>query len=167
HARLLIKAFHVDRGNNRQRLQGLLAANGVPADRADIRPHYGASRSHFATYAEVDVALDPFPYNGTTTTCEALWLGVPTVTLPGGRHAGRVGASLLTGVGLPELIADTPAEYVRKAAELAGDVDRLAALRATLRERVRTSRLTDAAGFARSMEAAYRDIWRHWCAAAP
>jgi protein O-GlcNAc transferase len=163
-SRLLIKAFSIDRGNNLQRLRRLLAECDVPAECVDLRVQYGAARSHFATYAEVDVALDPFPYNGTTTTCEALWLGVPTLTLRGDRHAGRVGASLMTTVGLPEMIAETAEDYVRKAAALAADIDGLAALRAGLRERMRASRLTDAAQFARSVEAAYRDMWRRWCA---
>jgi predicted O-linked N-acetylglucosamine transferase (SPINDLY family) len=163
-ARLLIKAYRIERGNHRRRLEGLLAAHGVSPARIDIRPHYGGIRSHLATYAEVDVALDPFPYNGTTTTCEAQWLGVPTLTLRGDRHAGRVGASLMTAVGLPEFVAETPDDYVAKAVALAGDIDRLAALRRGLRGRMRASPLMDAPRFARAVEAAYRRMWRRWCA---
>jgi len=102
-------------------------------------------------YSRVDVALDPFPYNGTTTTCEALWMGVPVVTLAGNTHAGRVGASLLTHAGLGELVAPTPDEYVRIASELGADAARLAEYRRTLRDRVRTT-IADGATFARRFE---------------
>ncbi len=118
-----------------------------------------------ALYSEVDVALDTFPYHGATTTCEALWMGVPVVTLAGPVHVSRVGVSLLHAAGLAELIAESPQEYVRKAAELAADTGRLAALRGDLRERLRASRLTDAQRITASIEVAYRDMWRRFCAA--
>jgi protein O-GlcNAc transferase len=162
-SRLLIKAFQIDHGDNRRRLETVFAAAGVEPGRVDIRPPYDQSRSHLATYGELDIALDPFPYNGTTTSCETLWMGVPIIALRGDRHAARVGASLLTAVGVPELIAESPADYVAKAAALAADLDRLATLRAGLRERMRASPLADPAGFARQVEAAYREMWRGWC----
>jgi protein O-GlcNAc transferase len=111
----------------------------------------------------VDIALDPFPYNGTTTTCEALWMGVPVITLRGHRHAGRVGASLLTQVGLEDLIADSTEHYVEIAVALAGNPGRLDELHRVLRPRVATSPLCDEGAFAAKMEAAFRTMWQHWC----
>jgi predicted O-linked N-acetylglucosamine transferase (SPINDLY family) len=108
----------------------------------------------------VDIALDTFPYHGTTTTCEALWMGVPVVTLAGQTHASRVGVSLLSNLGHPEWIATSPEGYVKIAVELAGDLPRLAQLRSTLRGRMEASPLMDAPGFAREIEAAYREMWR-------
>ena len=118
---------------------------------------------HLAAYGHVDVALDPFPYNGTTTTCEALWMGVPTVTLLGDRHAGRVGASLLTQVGLTELIAPALETYLDIAAALATDRGRLTSLRQTIRERMRTSSVCDARAFAHKIDTTYRTLWRQHC----
>jgi predicted O-linked N-acetylglucosamine transferase (SPINDLY family) len=115
-------------------------------------------------YHRVDIALDTFPYNGTTTTCEALWMGVPVITMTGNRHAARVGASLLTQVGLTELIASTSEEYVNIATLLASDPKSLAALRSGLRERMKNSPLCDGKTFTRDLEAAYREMWENWCA---
>ena len=114
--------------------------------------------------AQTDVALDPFPFNGHTTTCDALWQGVPVVTLAGGSYASRFGSSAHQSLGLEELIAHSPEEYVEIAVRLAGDLDRLAPLRAGLRPRMAASRLLDFAGFTRNLEAAYRTMWNHWCA---
>jgi predicted O-linked N-acetylglucosamine transferase (SPINDLY family) len=108
--------------------------------------------------------LDPFPFNGMTTTCDALWMGVPALTLPGEMPASRAGLSLLSTVGLREFVASSEEDYVRIAVELAGDLPRLAELRATLRARMQASPLMDAPRFARNVEAAYRSMWRAWCA---
>jgi predicted O-linked N-acetylglucosamine transferase (SPINDLY family) len=121
--------------------------------------------AHLAAYQRVDIALDPFPYNGTTTTCEALWMGVPVLTLRGDRHAGRVGASLLSQIGLMDLIAGSAKEYVEIALALANDPSRMADLRRSLRPRMAASPLCDAPAFARKIEAAYHTMWRHWCEA--
>jgi predicted SAM-dependent methyltransferase len=110
----------------------------------------------------VDIALDTYPYNGTTTTCEALWMGVPVVTLAGPTHVTRVGASLLERVGLGELVATSPEEYVARASALARDSARLRALRKDLRARLQASPLMDRARFARAVEAAYRSAWGAW-----
>ena len=118
---------------------------------------------HLEILSRVDVALDPFPFNGCTTSFEALWMGVPVVTLAGWPFIGRMGASFLTQIGLPDLIAATPDEYVAKAAGPASDPAWLAALRLNSRARVAASPLCDFAGYARSVEAAYRDVWRRWC----
>ena len=122
------------------------------------------SAQHLALYGRVDIALDPFPYHGTTTTCEALWQGVPVVTLAGRTHAARVGVSLLTNVGLPELIAANTDDYIRIAASLATDLPRLSEWRATLREKMKASPLMNAPRFTRNVEHAYREMWRAWCA---
>ena len=118
---------------------------------------------HLACYADVDVALDPFPYNGTTTTCEALWMGVPVLTLVGHTHASRVGASLLTHLHLTDWIAADPADLVTRGAALTRDLPALADLRATLRERMRASPLCDAPRFTAHLEDAYRELWRRYC----
>jgi predicted O-linked N-acetylglucosamine transferase (SPINDLY family) len=110
-------------------------------------------------YNEVDVGLDTYPYAGTTTTCEAMWMGVPVVTLAGRTHAGRVGISLLERAGLPELIAHDAAEYSRLALALARDTSRLEELRRTLRERLRDSSIVGGKGFMRSLEGAYLEMW--------
>jgi predicted O-linked N-acetylglucosamine transferase (SPINDLY family) len=110
----------------------------------------------------VDLALDTFPYHGTTTTCEAMWMGVPVVSLAGRTHASRVGVSLLTNAGLAEFIAQSTEEYVRIACEKARDLARLAKLRGALRGMMRESVLLDGKQFARDVEAAYRRVWREW-----
>jgi predicted O-linked N-acetylglucosamine transferase (SPINDLY family) len=113
----------------------------------------------------VDIALDTFPYNGTTTTCETLWMGVPVVTLTGDTHVARMGLSILDAIGLSDLAqATTTTAYVETAVKLAGDVERLRELRARLREMILSSPLADAARLARQIESAYRTLWREWCA---
>jgi predicted O-linked N-acetylglucosamine transferase (SPINDLY family) len=124
-----------------------------------------SSATHLALYDRIDIALDPFPYNGTTTTCEALWMGVPVMTLRGDRHAGRVGASLLSQIGLPDLIANSVEEYVEIAVALVGNPNRLHDLRRSLRPRIAASPLCDGRAFARKIEAAFRTMWQHWCEA--
>lgn len=118
---------------------------------------------YFRRYETIDIAVDPFPFAGGTTTCDALWMGVPMVTLAGRTAVGRAGVSLLTNVGLPELIARSESEYIRLAADLAGDLPRLAAIRAGLREKMTGSSVMDGPSFARNMEEAYRKMWRRWC----
>jgi predicted O-linked N-acetylglucosamine transferase (SPINDLY family) len=115
-------------------------------------------------YHRIDLGLDPFPYNGMTTTYDALWMGVPVLTLPGEMPVSRAGLSLLSNVGFAELAAFSEDDYLRMAAELAGDLPRLAQLRSTLRDRMKASVLMDAPRFARNVEAAYRSMWQTWCA---
>jgi len=118
---------------------------------------------HLRLYQRIDIGLDPFPYNGTTTTCDALWMGAPVLTLTGKMPASRTGLSLLSSVALGELAASSEEGYAQVAAELAGDLPRLAELRATLRARMQASPLMDAPRFARNVEAAYRGMWLEWC----
>ena len=119
---------------------------------------------YFRIYEQMHVALDPFPYGGGTTTCDALWMGVPVVSLAGQTSVGRSGLSILSSAGLPELVAKDAQQYTRIAVELAGDLPRLRRLRATLRDRLRSSPLMDASRLARHVEAAYRAMWQRWCA---
>ena len=168
-ARLAVKSRFFAEEGPRTLFLSRLAARGVAAERVILMDAVLDTTEHLATYHKVDIALDPFPYNGTTTTCEVLWMGVPVVTLAGNRHAGRVGASLLQSVGLDELVAHDPDEYVEIAARLASDPAALANLRSGLRARMAASPLCDAPAFARKLEAAYRRLWSDWCgeAAAP
>lgn len=120
--------------------------------------------AHLAAHDRMDLALDPFPYNGTTTTCESLLMGVPVVALAGRVHRARVGASLLHACGLGDLVAPDVESYVRLASDLAHDSPRLADLRRTTRDRFLASPVCDGAGFARRFEGALREVWRAWCA---
>jgi predicted O-linked N-acetylglucosamine transferase (SPINDLY family) len=167
YARLLLKATQFKDAGTRERCRDAFVAAGVAAERVEILPPLRDAADHLALYGRVDIALDLLVYNGTTSTCEALWMGVPVVTLRGDRHAARVGASILTTTGLTSLIAETEEDYVEIATRLAGDLDALADLRAGLRESMRASPLCDAARFARAIERAYRELWRGWCAAQP
>lgn len=137
--------------------------HGIDQDRLELMADSPTTREHLETYGHIDIALDTFPYNGTTTTCEALWMGGPVVTLRTDGTAGRIGASLLTEVGMPELITDTVDGYVAKAKDLAGKLGRLDTMRAAMRPRMASSPLGDAMGFAEDMEAIYRQLWRRWC----
>jgi predicted O-linked N-acetylglucosamine transferase (SPINDLY family) len=112
-----------------------------------------------AEYGDIDIALDPFPYNGGLTTCEALWMGVPVLTLLGNSMVSRQSASLVRAAGLPEWVARDPAELLRLAAQAAADGPALAALRAGMRTRLRASPLLDAPRFAREFEAALQCMW--------
>jgi len=162
-SRLFLKVLQFKDAGVRQRCIATFAAHGITSDRLDLMGPLNEPSKHLEQYSHVDIALDPLPYNGVTTTCEALWMGVPVVTLRGDRHAARVGASILTTLGLPHLVAETPDEYVAIAAKLAGATGELAELRAGLRERMRQSPLCNAGGFAKEVELAYRTMWQNWC----
>jgi predicted O-linked N-acetylglucosamine transferase (SPINDLY family) len=115
-------------------------------------------------YHRIDIGLDPFPYNGGITTCDTLVMGVPVISLSGQTPVGRGGRSILCNIGLPNLVAYSPEQYVNLAVALAGDLPRLRELRKSLRRRMQASPLMNAPRFARNVEAAYRDAWRRWCA---
>jgi predicted O-linked N-acetylglucosamine transferase (SPINDLY family) len=114
-------------------------------------------------YHQLDIVLDTFPYNGHTTSLDALWMGSPVVSLAGERPVSRGGLSQLSNLGLSQWVAHTEDEYINIAVELAHDLPRLEELRKTLRARMERSVLMDAPHFARSIEAAYRAMWRRWC----
>jgi len=118
---------------------------------------------YLETYRDIDVALDPYPYGGGTTSCDALWMGVPVVTLAGRTAVSRAGSTLLSNIGLERLVARSEEQYVERAAELIRDQGQLAELRRTLRERLESSPVMDAPKFARDFEATLKSAWRTWC----
>jgi protein O-GlcNAc transferase len=155
-SRLLLKARTLGDEATRERAARAFADRGLSPDRLELIAHLPSHADHLAVYQRVDVALDPFPYNGTTTTCEALAQGVPVVTLAGAAHAGRVGASLLNAVGLGDLVgADLPT-YERLAADLAASPERLASYRQTLPTRLAGSALCDQPAFSAAFASAVR-----------
>jgi protein O-GlcNAc transferase len=154
-SRLLLKSF----GLTADSLASRLAAAQIDPTRVDLLPPPESIVEHLALYRRLDIALDPFPYHGTTTTCEALWMGVPVITLAGDRHASRVGVSLLTTIGHPELIAANTADYIRIARALATDPARLATLRANLRADLEKSPLLDHAAQAARFGNALTTCW--------
>jgi predicted O-linked N-acetylglucosamine transferase (SPINDLY family) len=158
-ARLVIKSSGLDP----ERYARHLAAAGLPLERIELLGMTPEVPAHLACYAKMDVALDPFPYNGTTTTCEALWMGVPVVTLAGDRHVARVGASLLTAISHPEWVAQSREEYIRIALGLARDRAGRRQLRTGLREELRASPLLAHARQAERFGAAVRACWAEWC----
>ena len=162
-ARLILKAKAFIHAPTRARCEQEFRQQGVAPDRLDLLGLIPGRGSHLSMYSRIDIGLDPFPYNGTTTTCEALWMGVPVICLRGDRHAGRVGASLMHQVDLPELVADSQDEYVDRACSLAADGQRLVMLRETLRPKMLASGLMDTEQFSRSLEKVYRDMWATWC----
>jgi len=146
----------------RERIRDILTRAGIAEARISMHDRL-PTKDFWALYQGIDILLDTFPMNGGTTTCEALWLGVPVITRSGDIFQSRAGRSILGAMGLDELIAASDDEYVRMAVALARDGPRLRALRAGLRERMRASALTDGRAYARDLEAAYRGIWRAWC----
>jgi predicted O-linked N-acetylglucosamine transferase (SPINDLY family) len=162
-SRLVLKALALSSPNTKDRIWSTLASFGIAKERVDLFAETKGKSEHLDTYAKVDIALDPWPYNGTTTTVEAMYMGVPVVSIAGNSHVSRVGVSLLTNLGTPELIAKDEADYVRIAADLAADRPKRLHLRDTLRSTVESSVLCDHAGFTRRLEAHYRSAWRVWC----
>ena len=159
-SRLLL---HAQSGSHRDRVRDFLSERGLEPDRVKFVAQMSLAE-YLQIHGQIDVALDPFPYGGGTTTCDALWMGVPVVSLAGRTAVGRGGLSILSNLGLSDLVAHDPEQYVRICLELADDLPRLVELRASLRDRMRRSPLMDAPRFARAVEAAYRTMWQRWCA---
>jgi predicted O-linked N-acetylglucosamine transferase (SPINDLY family) len=166
-SRLVLKNRSLSDGGVRERVMAALGGGGVDRGRVELRGPAPGVNEHLSAYAEIDIGLDTFPYNGTTTTCEALWMGVPVVTMTGRAHAGRVGASLLRTVGLERCIGADAAGYIGAAADLARDGAGRAALRASLRASVGGSALCDPRRFMPGYEGALREMWRDWCRSRP
>jgi protein O-GlcNAc transferase len=163
-SRLFLKNKALTDAAVRAKVRDAFGKLGIDNARLDLRGHAAGVVEHLACYRQVDLCLDTFPYNGTTTTCEALWMGVPVITFAGTHHRGRVGATLLKAIGGDECVAPRLKEYAAMAIRLSKDITRLSTLRSGLRERMAHSRLCDGAGFTRGIEAAYRRMWRQWCA---
>jgi predicted O-linked N-acetylglucosamine transferase (SPINDLY family) len=158
-SRLLLRA---QPGSHRQRTADRLSQDGIDPERIEFVGHL-PRRKYLQMYHRLDIGLDSFPYNGHATSLDSFWMGVPVVTLVGQRVVSRAGWCQLSNLGLTELAGHTPEQFVQIAVELAKDLPRLAALRATLRQRMEQSPLMDAPKFARNVEAAYRQMWRTWC----
>ncbi|MEJ2452429.1 MAG: hypothetical protein P8047_17525 [Gammaproteobacteria bacterium] len=156
-SRLILKNKSFRAKAVRERYLARFGEMGIDSERLELIGWQESMEDHLRLYQQIDIGLDTFPYNGTTTTCEAFAMGVPVITLCGVRHAARVGTSLLHQVGLPELIAESETEYMQVAKGLAGDLRRLHDIRAGLRERMLVS-LCNAARFCERMEAAYRKM---------
>ncbi|NWF37233.1 tetratricopeptide repeat protein [Mariprofundus sp. KV] len=161
-SRLMVKHFSFKDEGVRDHLLKLFADQGIASERIEIFTWAHSCEEHLGYYRQADIALDSFPYNGTTTTCEALWMGVPVVTLEGRLHAGRVGSTLMSRVGLERLITADEDAYINIVGDLATDLARLRAIRATLRERMAESELCDSAGLTAVLEGEYREMWRRW-----
>lgn len=161
-SRLYIKAAPLSETKFADAVRTRFAALGVSSDRLQLVGWLATNHAHLESYQQIDIALDSFPYNGATTTCEALYMGVPVVTLRGDRHAGRMGCSLLNAVGLSELIAADRHEFVRICKNLAADLGRLGALRNNLRARVEASALMDEPGFVAAVEQVFRGLFQEY-----
>jgi predicted O-linked N-acetylglucosamine transferase (SPINDLY family) len=161
-SRLLLAAAALGGAAVRERIAAGFTAAGAERDRLEFQGTLPWTKL-LALYNRVDIALDPFPYSGGLTTCEALWMGVPVVTLPGETFASRHSFSHLTNVGLTETTARDRQDYIEIAARLAGDLPHLAALRAGLRDQMARSPLCDGPRFARNLIEVLRNVWRDWC----
>ena len=161
-SRLVMKTRELHDASTRQRFLQLFEVEGINAERITLEgqsPHLQL----LERYNQIDIALDPFPYSGGVTTIEALWMGVPVITMPGERFSSRHSLSHLSNVGLGDLAADSPEAYLRIATELAHDLPRLAALRAGMRDRLQASPLLQGPRFTSGLEQAFRMMWRTWC----
>lgn len=162
-SRLTLKYHGMETEMGRGDLAAWFREDGIPEERLRFK---GADvpRLYLESFSDVDIALDPFPYNGGSTTLDTLWMGVPLVTLAGRADVQRTGASLLSAAGLPDLIAHTPEEYIQAALFLVQAVQNVPDLRRNVRQALQTSPLMDEVGLVRSVEDAYRNMWRAWCA---
>jgi predicted O-linked N-acetylglucosamine transferase (SPINDLY family) len=155
--------IHAKAGSHRERVQKIFTVAGIAAERLGFINRLPVGE-YFMQFHRFDVGLDTFPYGGGTTTCDALWMGVPVVSRFGQRAVSRAGLSILSNVGLPQLVVDSDERYIATAIELASDIPRLVETRATLRQQMSASPLMDGKRFARDVEAAFREMWKRWCA---
>ena len=160
-SRLLLKATTMAQASNRAGIERFMGLRGIAPDRLTLIARTPSTDSHLAIYQQVDIALDTFPYNGATTTCEALWMGVPVVSLRGRTHASRMGASILSAIGRDDCVAHDDAGYVERAVALATDLTGVAAWRAAARDHLRAGPLLDGERFTRDFEAVIEQAWQH------
>ncbi len=163
-AHLLMKNRYLEDPEVADRFRSRFVDAGVDPDRIELMGYTPNHTAHLSAYGRIDVGLDPFPYNGTTTTCETLYMGVPVISLAGRTFVARQGVSILNTVGLPDWVAASESDYVERAVASGADLDALAKLRAGLRDRMATSPLCNGPRFARDIERAFREMWRRWCA---
>jgi predicted O-linked N-acetylglucosamine transferase (SPINDLY family) len=156
-----VLVLHSHEGQHRRRLADSFARIGVDPRRIRFVDRL-ALPDYFQQYNQIDIALDTYPYGGGATTLDALWMGVPVISLAGETAVSRAGSSILSNAGLPELAASEPEKYIRIAADLARDLPRLKGVRESLRRQLEDSRLMEAAAFARDVEHAFRQMWVHW-----
>jgi len=162
-SRLIMKAKSLSSLSTREHIRNIFMQKDIAPGRIELHAWQSSIQDHLGMYNRIDIALDTFPYNGTTTTCEAMWMGVPVVTLSGSSHASRVGASLVTNAGVPELVTASGDEYMTTAVTLATDIMRLQFLRERLRDMIIQSPLMDTGRFTDALEKNYRMIWKNWC----
>ncbi len=156
-SRLLIKNTFMNNASSRQTLINYFEQRGIEATRLELRKTM-PFLDHMGLYQHIDICLDSWPYNGATTTCDALWMGVPVISLCGETQVSRMGLSILSTAGLAEWVAQTADEYIQKAVQLANDVERLQVLRETMRDRLQYSMLLKAEEFTRYLEAEYEKM---------
>ena len=161
-SRLLLKYHGLETAVRQDRFRALFAEDGIPPERLLFQGVSFATQ-YLEDYGAIDIALDPFPYNGGSTTLDGLWMGVPLVTLAGRMAVQRMGVSVLTAIGLPDLIAQTPEQYLKVALYLAALVPNMPNLRRDVRQSMFSSPIMDEIGHVRDVENAYRDMWRAWC----
>jgi predicted O-linked N-acetylglucosamine transferase (SPINDLY family) len=163
-SKLLVKTTMLDQPSVRGDVSDALSQAGISVDRQILLGRTNSHHEHMQTFNRVDLCLDSYPYNGTTTSCDTLTMGVPVVTRTGSRHVSRVTASQLYSLGLNSLVAGDEKQYADIAVQLATDIAMLSKIRKGLREKMQKSPLMDYQGFTRQLEKKYRDIWRQWCA---
>jgi predicted O-linked N-acetylglucosamine transferase (SPINDLY family) len=158
-SRLLLKHGSFDKKSMADNIYSAFGAHGVARERLMLSGFEATTKEHLCRYHEVDIALDPFPYNGTTTSLEALWMGVPVITLAGEKHVSRVGVSQMSNLGYPEWIADDCDQYVAIAMELASDLEKLMSIRTGLRNKMSDSPLMDSQTLVKELEQKFLEIW--------
>jgi len=160
-SKMMLLTTHCKQTN--ERLLAGFAAGGISADRVQLVQRSGPE-AYFRRYNSIDIALDPVPFNGHTTTCDAAWMGCPTVTLSGQIYAHRYGGSVLRNLDLADLVTESEEAYIAAAVCLANDRNRLSQIRSTLRFTMQKSLITDGPRFTQNLETAYRQMWITWCA---